>query len=200
VTSISGRLLALRLHLLWIRHSYTFRWAHRPLCDRFRPHILRVGPLHLCRSCLCAYAGLTCTAILCLFLPPLRQSCPTLLLCLMPPTIALSLPRFYKHWPRPLRDLLRFSMGACIPLCVCLAVINKPLLSVACAATLLAFWKIYLAIRRQKKAHACKGCPELGHKQICSGCQHQAHAIRAYESQVTRLLLAARHLPPIPHT
>ena len=132
MTPINAPSLALRLKLslLWLRHSYPFRWAHRPLCARFSDGILRFGSVQLCRSCLCVYGGLICCCLLCLFLDILRESALYVLLFLMVPAIALSIPQLYARWPRHLRDLLRFSMGSCIALCLTAALTANLLASV----------------------------------------------------------------------
>jgi hypothetical protein len=198
MTGISTRGLNFRLWFLWMRHSYKFRWAHRPLCSRFSDGILRIGHVHLCRSCACAYCGIVLCAILCLFLDVVRESSLTLLPCLMLPTIGLSTPRFYKQWPRPVRDLLRLSMGCCITLCLCLILTGGILIGLTSAGILLLFWRIYFAVRRKRRAQACSGCPELEQRRICTGCRLQADAVRAYETQATNLLLASGNNPCIP--
>jgi hypothetical protein len=198
MNGISTRGLNLRLWFLWVRHSYRFRWAHRPLCSRFSDDLLRIGHVHLCRSCACAYSGIFLCAILCLFLDPVRESSLTPLLYLMLPTIGLSTPRFYKRWPRLVRDLLRLSMGCCITLCLCLILTGGILIGLTCAGILLLFWRIYFLVRRRRRAQACSGCPELGQRRICTGCRLQADAVRAYETQATNLLLASCSNPRMP--
>jgi hypothetical protein len=195
MAGISTRGLNLRLWFLWMRHSYPFRWAHRPLCSNFSDDILRIGHVHLCRSCLCAYCGMVLCAISWLFFGAVRESSLTLLICLMVPTIGLSTPQFYKQCPRLLRDLLRFSMGCCITLCVCVILSRSMLIGVTCGGILLLFWRIYFLVRRKRKAQACTGCGELGRRRICTGCRLQADAVRAYETRATNLLLASGKNP-----
>lgn len=197
MTCIGTRVLAARLWFLWLRHSYRFRWAHRPLCSKFSEDILRVGPVRLCRSCVCAYGGVILCAILCWLLNAVRESSVPVLLCVMVPTIGLSMPPLYKQCPRPVRDLLRFGMGCCITLCVCVMLMGNALVSVTCAGILLLFRRLYSVMRRERKAQACNGCPELGRRQICAGCRLQADAVRAYETQGTRLLLASGRGPEV---
>jgi len=193
MTGISTRGLNARLWALWLRHSYRFRWAHRPLCSRFSDGVLRIGPLHLCRSCVCAYCGLVLCTITCLCLEVVRESTVPLLLGLMIPTIGLSTPQLYKRCSRPVRDLLRFSMGCCVTLCICAMLMGKLLVPAACVSILLLFWRIYFVMRRKRRAAACNACPELG--SICTGCRVQANAVRAYEAEATSLLLASGRNP-----
>lgn len=55
-----------RVYLDWLAlcHSYTYRFAHKPLCSRFRSDVLNVGGIFLCRSCTMIWLGLF-TAIAC---------------------------------------------------------------------------------------------------------------------------------------
>lgn len=193
MAGINSRALQVRLWLLWIRHSFRFRWAHRPLCSRFSDGVLRIGQVHLCRSCVCAYSGIVLAALACLFLDTVRAWALPLLICVMVPTLGFSMPRLYKRCSRRLRDGLRFSMGCCISLCVCVMLMGELVVSALCAGTLLVFWRIYFVMRRQRKAQACNACPELGG--ICTGCHIQADAIRAYEAEATQLLLASGRNP-----
>jgi hypothetical protein len=193
MTGINTRVFRVRLWLLWIRHSYRFRWAHRPLCSRFRDGVLRIGQVHLCRSCVCAYSGIVVAALACLLVPAVRASALPLLCYLMLPTLAFSMPQLYKRCPRWARDGLRFSMGLCISLCFCILLMGKLMVSVLCAGILLLFWRIYFVMRRNRRAQACNACSELGG--ICTGCHLQADAVRAYEAEATQLLLASGRNP-----
>lgn len=190
--------LNLRLRMLWLRHSYTFRWAHRPLCSRFSNGILRMGPMRLCRSCVCLYCGIVFCTILCVCLTAVRGLALPLLLSVTVPTIALSAPAVYMRWARPLRDCLRFCMGCSIALCACAVLEGHLLVAVACASVMLAFWRVYFAARRRRRAAACEGCPELGQRQVCTGCVLQAAGIRAYETEATEILLACGTAPRTP--
>ena len=185
---ISTSVFSARLWLLWLRHSYRFRWAHRPLCPRFDAGVLRIGNLHLCRSCACAYGGVLCGLSL-LFFDTTRVGIVPLLLGLMILTIGLSLPSLYQRLSRPVRDVIRFSMGLCIALCAGALLTGNVLVSVACGCTLALFWRAYFVMRRRRRAEACEACPELGQGDICTGCRVQADAIRAYEVEATQLLM-----------
>ena len=193
MTGINSRALQVRLWFLWIRHSYRFRWAHRPLCSRFSDGVLRIGQVHLCRSCVCAYGGIVVAALACLLVYAVRASAVPLLCCLMLPTLGLSMPLLYKRCPRQVRDGLRFSMGLCISLCFCILLMGKLMVSALCAGILLLFWRVYFVMRRNRRAQACNACLELGG--ICTGCHLQANAVRAYEAEATQLLLASGRNP-----
>ena len=66
----------LRMKGLWLKHAYTFLWAHKPLCDKFAGDVLKLGPIHLCRSCVCAYGGIGFGLLLVFLVPFRRTPCP----------------------------------------------------------------------------------------------------------------------------
>ena len=189
----------LALSRLWVRHTYRFHWAHKPLCDRFRHEVIRVGGVAVCRSCTMVYAGLATAVVACLvFHGALEPVAPWLLLGLGGGTVAGSLPWWYKRWPRSVRDLLRFSLGLTIALCGYLLVSGHLLAGLAGIAVLGGFWKMYKALRGTRKARACDGCPDFEEIGICPGYREQAEQVRRYEVAATELLLSRGLVPPLP--
>ena len=183
--------LRLRLRYLWLRHSYTFRWAHGPLCDRFNRDIVRIGRMHLCRSCICAYCGLLLGTTLCICSAVIAEHAMAIILCMVAPTLLFSAPRVYERCPRPLRDLLRYGMGSCIALLLCAMWKGHIVAAGACGSVLIVFWRIYFKARHKRKEEACRGCAEMAQEEICSGCSIQAAGIRAYEMEATGILVAS---------
>ena len=186
----------LGLKWLWLRHAFAFHWAHKPLCHRFRRDVLRIGPLHVCRSCTLAYLGFGGGVLLCaLWWKPLEGSAATLFLTLATPTLLLSFPTWYRHWPRSLRDVLRLAMGTTIALCVYLLLTGQILVGLAGGAVLAVFWKAYMVLRRPRRLNACSGCPELRSDAICSGFTFQAEQVRRYEEAATERIIGSGYLP-----
>lgn len=182
---------ALALKWLWLVHVYPFNWAHKPLCDRFCHDVVRIGHVHLCRSCLLAYVGILAGVVASIAAPSFLQTHgATVFAPIAATTILFSLPFWYKRWPRRLRDVLRFCMGLSIALCGCLLVSGQILVGMAGAIALAVFWRTYLTLRRRRRMQSCAGCPELGGQRICSGFQFQAECLRAYEQKATQWILA----------
>ena len=182
---------ALALKWLWLVHVYAFNWAHKPLCDRFRHDVVRIGHVHLCRSCLLAYAGILAGVAASIAAPSFLQTHgATVFVSIATATILFSLPFWYKRWPRCLRDVLRFCMGLSIALCGCLLVSGQIVVGIVGAIGLATFWRTYLALRRRRRLHSCAGCPELNGRHICSGFQSQTECLRTYEEKATRWILA----------
>ncbi|UCE49686.1 MAG: hypothetical protein JSW47_05970 [Phycisphaerales bacterium] len=114
------------------------------------------------------------------------------------PTLVLSGPWCYKRLPRAAQDLLRLAMGVVVALCGYLLLCREFKIAVPIAAVLFVFWRIYFAVRRQRRLHACDGCEELSDKGVCSGCRVQADGMRRYEETATQLYLASGQTPKLP--
>lgn len=184
--------MAARLRALWLRRSLPFRFAHKPLCERFAPDVIRIGAVRACRSCTLLYASLVAAAAVMVLAKP-EAIAPYVVV--LAATLALSAPRLYKRWPRPARDALRASAGALLPWTAYFAWVAPPV-GVAGAITLFVFWRIYLTRRADRKAQACAGCPELG-TGVCSGFSRQAEAALAYEDEASELVMASGFVPSL---
>lgn len=185
----------LRLKGLWLKWSFPFLWAHKPLCDRFAEDRIRLGGIHLCRSCLCAYGGLFLGVGLAL-LAPLQG--PGVLIAygaVLPSVLLLSWPTLYKKWPRSVRDLLRCAGGALIPVSAALCLSPHFWAGLPGLLLIAAFWIAYFRQRKRRKLKACNGCAELGTDRICSGFALQAERIRRYEREATELVMRGGYVP-----
>ena len=194
---VIGVVYKVRLWWLWVVCSYRFRWAHRPICGRFRSGVVKVGSVYLCRSCLCAYCGILVCGVLLMVLRPPAAKAAVALAGLGASVLGLSGPWCYKKWPRGMRDVLRLAMGAVISLCAYLLVCGELIVALAGGGVLLAFWRVYFRMRRRRRLSACDGCEELSAKGVCSGCRLPADGMRRYEEIATGLYLASGRMPDI---
>lgn len=182
-----------KLHLkrLWLKHAWTFNWAHKPLCARFQEDVLQIGRARICRSCLLLYTGLAAGIVLFLVIGgPLSYSAVCWGLTLTAVTVVLSAPWWYKKWPRCVRDILRFALGLSIAFYLGLVFTGHVAIGIIGAVLMSAFWKVYLHLRADRKLRACQGCEQLKSGQICSGFAYQAEHIRRYEQEATEYVLA----------
>ena len=187
----------LSLKWLWLSHVYPFYWAHHPLCQRFGRDVLRIGRMHLCRSCVMVYAGLALGVLLCaVFRRPLRDVAPLVFAALAGVTLAFCFPVWYKIWSRPMRDVLRAMMGGTIALCGYLLLCGSLASGLIGMAVLGASYKGYLVLRRWYRMKACAGCRQLRQNQVCPGFALQAERIRQHEQKATDLLIARGYVPP----
>ena len=178
----------LGLKWIWLRNYYPFAWAHKPLCERFRHDVIRLGHVHLCRSCCLAYVGVFGALLAIVLLPTLQSWLRSVFLVGGFLTVLFSLPVWYKRWPRVVRDVLRFSMGAMLACGGMLCFYGDWLVGGVGMLVMAAFWKLYLHQRAKRKLHSCQGCEEYGRDEICSGYTFQADCIRQYEEQATDLV------------
>lgn len=189
VKRFSNLIFNIRLKWKWFRHTHTFNWAHKPLCERFQSGVLRIGNLHVCRSCLFAYSGVLIGIIAALVNPTLIGNMKLIwLLLVLTPVIAFSYPRLYKRMPRFIQDMLRLIMGVLIGFIPFLLIHSNFLCGITCIVVMAMFWRIYFHQRKLRKLQACDGCPELNLPEICSGFQQQSEAIRLYEIESTEFL------------
>lgn len=187
-----SRLRRLRFWLwerrVWWSWTWWFQFAHGPLCRRFRSDTLRLGRLHLCRSCTILYAGFALALLLVLAFcgdglwPLLAVG------SLLVPLVVLSEPRRYSRFPRLLKDVLRLAAGVFLGLLLGLLVTPWWWVTLAAIGPLLVLHRVFARFRRRVKTHDCDGCPELGCPGVCSGYAQQAQAIRGYSAVIEEQL------------
>ena len=164
-----------------LRHDWTVRWAHHPLCARHASETWRIGRLHLCRGCVSLGLGVLVSmlGIAALGSPPPAW----LLAALAPSVIALSWPPLYQRLPRLARDALRAGAGAIIVLSIT-ATWQSPRLAWPILPILFVVWRGFVRARTRVAARSCDGCPELGKRGVCSGYALQVACMRAFEREV----------------
>lgn len=164
----------------WLHHTWWFRWSHSPLCERYRIDVLRLGRLHLCRSCTLIYGGCFLGAGLFLLAPALRSIPLYSITVVLLSVLALSYPPLYHHWSRLTRDVVRFGAGVAGAVFLGVLFLQSYLTIGGTLALLVLAYFWFRDRRRAVKRKACDGCPELGLNKVCSGYELQADSIRAY--------------------
>ncbi len=184
------------LKALWLKKSYSFNWAHKPLCYNYREDVITLGHVHLCRSCLCAYLGVLSGLTVPVILPEFfGGNSKVILIILMTLTLPLSHPFIYKHLHRRVRDLLRFSLGMLLAIGSWVALTTSFPLGLGALLLCFIVWKIYYKKRAIKKIELCLQCEEYSENYICSGYIHQSQCIREYEEKATEYLLKSGYRP-----
>ncbi len=195
--------------LLWWRHTWFFHWAHKPLCAAHAQDVLRVGRLHLCRSCSVLWAGLALSAVLlCRVAPPL----PALLLgfTLTFHVAAIgSHPALHPRWPRRVRDALRATGGVALGHALALLFLGHLYFALGAGLLLAVTYSVYVRLRRGELRAAeegpsgqgqgrppgpCVTCSEAG-AGVCSGYTRQAQAIRAWEQSCSSRIMKSGFRP-----
>jgi hypothetical protein len=185
----------LRIKMLWLKHTYRFYWAHKPLCGRFAEDVLKLGRVYLCRSCIGAYTGILTGSLLVFLAPASGKYFPAAFPAALLSAVVLSILPLYKSLPRLLRDGVRFTSGLLVPVGISLCAGPGYRVGIPGMAILLVFWWIYLRVRKSRKLRECDGCSELGQNRICSGFVTQAGHIRKYQAEADALLIDTGYVP-----
>ncbi len=187
------------LKWLWLSKTYSFLFAHKPLCSHFKQDTISIRGIHLCRSCFFAYFGILAGLFLPVDVDMSAQHISVILSVLLFATLPFSHPAIYKKIPRLLRDLLRFNLGVIISFSLLLPIYyhQEFLLSAVTIGISLIFGKFYYKRRSIRKIQLCKNCSEYQTGSICSGYQMQATLIREYEEKATEFKYKTGYIPKI---
>lgn len=186
--------------ILWWRSFLPIVFAHKPLCERFRSHTIRIGKINVCRSCTIMYTSIGLSALL-FFALGWHQNISALwvsVIVLM--TVVLSFPPLYGARPRWLKDVIRASLGVSIVGIGALLIQQHWGAVVMIAGVMWVSKIIFQTIRKRRMATACDGCPEYASNKICSGYRLKAQRMRLYERVLTRRILNYQQKRDIPDT
>ena len=193
---VNSAATAMHLKWLWLKWSWPFRWAHKPLCDRFRHDVLRLGRLHVCRSCVCIYSGMLAAVLTFSLAGSVVSTAWPILAAGLLASVGFSYPGWYRRWSRPVRDALRFGAGFFCVLGFLLTVDAHWPTGNGLGLLLVACWLYFFRVRGGIKSSACDGCAEVGCHSVCSGYQFQAELARGFEEEASDL--ASRRFTELP--
>jgi hypothetical protein len=161
----------LKLEWLWFKLSYTFRFAHHPLCERYQDQRYQIGSVHLCQGCTLVTLGTIISALLA-FLAIFFLSIPwqyfilTNIIALLPALIADGL-----RLGRRAKRFARFSLGLALGTTIGLIVV-VPLWWLKVSLIIIGVFAI-IAYRRFRsytpKEDLCQTCPHLEEAPYCPG-------------------------------
>jgi hypothetical protein len=186
------------LRWLRLRHGWSVRWAHHPLCQRHAQETWRVGELFVCKGCVSMAVGVVGAALA--VVTAGGDWVLWTLALLAPLTFGLSWPPLYHRLPRGSRNVLRIAGGASISLSAWV-VGQWPWQAWPLVPALSLLWWWFRRARAREIAKRCDGCPELGGPTICSGYARQAACVRALETaiegRIASRLVGIDGLPPV---
>jgi len=180
--------------LLWWRHTWTFDWAHKPLCGPYSGDVLRIGRLHLCRGCAALWMGFFVGSALALTKVITVEAHVVPAAALFVTIAALSSPAWYGRWPRPMKDGLRFATGVLATAPLALFVAGEWKLALMGILFLGAFYWAFTRIRAPRRLAKCESCAELD-QGVCSGYALQTEAIRGWEEAAATRFMAGGFIP-----
>jgi len=193
--SLAGRLF---LKTLWLKKTYSFYWAHKPLCAAYKEDVIKIKNIHLCRSCCCVYLGVILSFFFLVFRGSFHTGySSTFLLASSSVTLLLSYPTLYKRLPRMLRDGCRFSVGVILVGTLYALFNGRIMLALAVILPSAIAWKIYYQQRGKRKLHVCYACNEYSQSEVCSGFRLQTKRIGEYQAEATEYLLKTGYVPDI---
>ncbi len=191
-----SRFFFLQSFFIHLRHYFPFYFVHKPLCTRHKKDSLQWSQVFFCRGCFFLYAGVV-TSLSSLMLewnevPPaiLNRVAPIGFLLI----ISASIPDIYQHWPRPVKDGLRFATGFLPVFLLILSVQSGWLMGLTTTMLIVLVWKIFNMRRAPLSASGCEGCEELDGGKVCSGYRLQAERIMKVENILSER--AMYHLKP----
>ena len=186
------------LKWLWVSKTYSFLWAHKPLCSHYEKDTISIGKIFLCRSCFFAYLGVVLVPLLIVMLQVSASILISSLTALLLITLSLSHPTIYHKFHRAYRDVLRFNLGGVIGLSLVLLIHEHEIFyPLFVGILLLAFGKFYYQKRKVRKIQFCEECNEYEGDSICSGYILQARLIREYEQEATDYLYNNHYIPSV---
>lgn len=194
------------LRFLKFRYTYKVMFAHKPLCERFRKNVIKVGNLYICRGCSFIYLGLISSSILLVLFHNINVKIRTyntsnlintagILLTFI--TVLFSYPKIYRKLNRVICDLIRFSLGSIIVCNVYFALFYRCLINISILIILYIIKKNFVKLRAETKLTSCNGCIELNTGGICSGYIIQSEYIRKFEEEATNYLMSISYIPKI---
>jgi len=158
-------------------------FAHKPLCDKFKNDtIVLNNKIYLCKSCFCFYLGILSSFLF------INLSLNINYLLLLSVLIAIfSYPKLYANNNRPIRNILRFSLGFFNTLLILNLIKIKLLYSIIYFTLCFLLKTIYG--RARKKVDICLNCSELNIKKACSGYQKQTQALLQIEEELSDFIM-----------
>lgn len=172
---------------LFCKHFYKYFFLHKPLCERYKSHTLKICGLYVCRSCLLLYCGFLITLGLLIKLSPeiVFNKYFVLYICGLILTLLFTYPPIYSNFRRLSKDFIRFYDGIFIASGFYIAFKIKFMLGIFSILTFLIIKNYYNKKRTGERI--CKGCPQLIDGQTCEGYKQQKDALLKIEEEYSKI-------------
>jgi len=184
----------LKLWLKKLQLSWRFKFAHHPLCDRYKGHVFQIGrkkPFFLCQGCSLTAFGIITGTILFLFIFQLKSNLIYWLILINAALFSTLIIESLSIKSRGIKKFSRFILGIGLGISF-MIIINgsMPLIiKFGISANVIIGYSIFRFFRRDKeKKDLCKSCPELEKHEICSGLKLESKAMKEYSDYATKIL------------
>lgn len=175
--------------IAWWRFFLPIIFAHKPLCDRMHEDTIQIKNIYLCRSCCVLYSAVIMCSLGFSIFPQFLLSNLLFILTVSAASLLLSYPALYKQFPRWLRDILRFLLGAGITSTIWFLIYQKWQVGLLMASLYLGSKIFYMFVRTQKHQAICEQCPEFRTQAVCSGFQLKKKRMQLYERFLVKSLI-----------
>ena len=187
----------IKLELLWLKLSYTFRLAHHPLCSRYSSQVFKIGNIHLCQGCTIIVLSLLFSFLFFLFFSSLIAQATwitTIASAIVGiiPTVAIDSIAKSRH----LKRFARFTIGVALGYGISIVFFHPEiLLKIVASGFVIIFWILYIVFRKRAPAKdLCINCPYLPDKPTCYGLTKQIAANRTYSREAYVILESDIHI------
>lgn len=172
---------------LFCKHFYKYFFLHKPLCEKYRQHTLKIFGLYVCRSCLLLYCGFFATLGFLMKLSPAIKfnKYLALYICGLILTLLVSYPPVYSKFRRLTKDFIRFYDGIFIAAGFYIAFRIKISLGIFSILTFLIIKNYYN--KKRSGDRICKDCPQLIEGQTCEGYRQQKEALLKIEEEYSKI-------------
>ncbi len=172
--------------------SWKFKFAHHPLCQRYRNQVWHLGPLIVCQGCSLVLLGILSGLISSFYwlIPALAIKGFVLGLSFLIIMMPVLLVEFLRISWRPIKRLIRFLTGFGIGFNIALILgFHSFWLTIQAIVFLIGGYFLFKMVRHsRKKPDLCQTCPELSEKGVCSGYQTIVEAEREYGKIASEVL------------
>lgn len=173
---------------IFYKHFYKFIFLHKPLCEKYKEHTLKIFGLYVCKSCMLLYSGFLLAFILILSSSKSIEFNKYFFLGVAGGifTFAVSYPPVYKNFSRLTKDFIRFYDGVFLAALFAVSFKINIFLGVVSIVAFIIMRNTYN--KKRPGSRICKGCSELAENKTCSGYLLQKHALLKIDEEYSQII------------
>ena len=172
---------------LFCKHFHKFFFLHKPLCEKYKSHTLRIFGWYICKSCLLLYLGffLTLTTLI-IVSPNIKLNRYFVLFCCgFILTLLVSYPPVYSKFRNLTKNIIRFYDGIFMSAGFYIAFKISIVLGILSILTFIVVRNYYN--RKRTGERICLGCTQLSDKTTCEGYKLQKEALLKIDEEYSQI-------------